>query len=420
MAKIKKITAREIFDSRGIPTIEVKLTLDTDKSVIAAAPSGESIGKYEGVELRDGDMARFNGLGVLRAVSYINDLIAPKLIGVSCDRQIDIDYWLMRIDPSANKTTIGVNTTMSLSQALFKAAALNEGLSEYVYVNKLFNTFFNNAIPLKKIPSPIFNLINGGKHGIKNLEFQEFHLVPPTSLTFSQALKVGVESYHQFKKTLEYRNAGVSVSEEGGFTPFLLTNYDALNFLKHFFVDKKMVLGVDIFLGLDIAASHFYENGKYHIKDKSSPLKSDQFIEYIVELNNQFKTLIIEDAIEQEDFEGWKTLNKKIGSNSYIIADDFLAGNKVRILKAIKENACSGVLIKLNQNATVSEMMEVINLVKQAGLKIVFSHRLGETNDAFIADFAVGAQVDFVKFGAPVRGERVAKYNRLMEIEPEL
>lgn len=420
MAKIKKIIAREILDSRGIPTIEIKLTLETGQSVSAAASSGESIGKYEGIELRDGDPKRFNGLGVTKAISYVNDLIAPKLLGVSCDRQVDIDYWLMSIDSYPQKNAIGVNTTMTLSQVVLKASALHESMPYYIYVNKLLNKLFNFPFQIKKIPSPIFNLINGGKHGIKNLEFQEFQIIPLTSLSFSQALEVGAEIYSQAKKVLEYRNAGVSVSEEGGFTPYLLTNYDALNFLKEVLAEKKMVLGVDIFLGLDIAASHFYKEGKYSIKDKSTPLKPEQFIEYIVELNNKFKTLIIEDAIEQEDFANWKKLNQKIGDNTYIIADDFTAGNKSRVLRAIKENSCSGILIKLNQTATISEMMEVINLSKQAGLKTVFSHRLGETNDSFIADFAVGAQVDFVKFGAPVRGERVVKYNRLLAIEEEL
>lgn len=420
MAKIQKIIAREILDSRGIPTIETQLTLDTGQSVTASASSGESIGKYECLELRDGDMSRFNGLGVSKSVSYVNNLIAPKLIGVSCDRQVDVDYWLMSIDSSPQKSVIGVNTTMTLSQVVLKAYAVSENIQYYTYINSLMNKLFNFPFQIKKIPSPIFNLINGGKHGIKNLEFQEFQVIPLTSLVFSQALEVGVEIYHSVKKVLEYRNAGVSVSEEGGFTPYLLTNYDALNFLKEILVEKKMILGVDIFLGLDIAASHFYNNGKYTIKDKSAPMKSNEFIEYILELNNQFKTLVIEDAIEQEDFESWKKLNQKIGNNSYVVADDFTAGNKSRVLRAIKENLCTGILVKLNQNATLSEMMEVINLSKQAGLKTVFSHRLGETTDAFIADFAVGAQVDFVKFGAPVRGERVVKYNRLLAIENEL
>lgn len=420
MAKIKKILSREILDSRGIPTIEVKLTLDNDKYVIASASSGESIGKYEGVELRDGDKKRFHGLGVRKAIAYINDFIGPKLSGVSCERQIDIDYWLTRIDPTPTKTIIGVNTMIVLSQAILKAAALHSGLATYTYINQLINKFFNFPFQIKKIPSPIFNVISGGKHGVKNLEFQEFQIIPLTSLKFSQALEMGVEVYYQAKTVLEYRNAVVSVSDEGGFTPYLLTNYDALSFIREILVERKMVLGVDIFTGLDLAASYFCKEGKYVIRDKSVPLKPDQFIDYLVEINKEFKTLILEDPIEQEDFDHWKKINEKIGSNTYIVADDFLAGNKPRVLKAIKANACSGILIKLNQTGTISEMMEIINLVKQAGLKTIFSHRLGETNDAFIADFAVGAQVDFVKFGSPVRGERVVKYNRLLEIEDEL
>lgn len=420
MAKIKKIISREILDSRGIPTVEVKLILDNDAFVTAAAPSGESIGKYEGVELRDDDQNRYHGLGVQKAVGYINDLLGPKLIGVSCDRQIDIDYWLGQIDPSPAKSTIGVNTTMAISQVTVKAAAMSAGLPLYNYIHQLFNKYFNFQYQLKKIPSPIFNIINGGKHGIKNLEFQEFQIIPLTSLRFSQALQMGAEFYYQIKKILEYRNVTVSVSDEGGFTPSFLTNYDALAFIKEIFIEKKMVLGVDIFIGLDIAADYFFNNDKYVIKDKSMPLKVDDYLHYLMELNQEFKLLILEDPINQEDFETWKKLSEKIGGNTYIVGDDFLAGNKPRLLKAIKENACGGVLVKLNQTGTISELMEVINLAKQAGLKIVFSHRLGEVNDALIADLAVGAQVDFVKFGAPVRGERVAKYNRLLEIEQEL
>lgn len=420
MAKIKKILSREILDSRGVPTIEVKLTLDNDKSVIAAASSGESIGKYEGAELRDDDMTRFNGLGVRKAVSYINDYIGPKLIGVSCERQIDIDYWLLKIDTTPNKSVIGVNTMIALSQAVLKAAATDMGLSYYIYINQIFNQYFKSSFPIKKIPSPIFNMINGGKHGIKNLEFQEFQIIPLTSLTFEKALQMGVEIYYHIKKVLEYRNVTVSVSDEGGFTPFLLTNYDALAFMREVLVEKKMILGVNVFIGLDVAASHFCKDRKYIIKDRSIPLKADEYIDFLIEMNKEFKILVLEDPIEQEDFASWKKINEKIGVNTYVVADDFLAGNKPRILKALKEKTCSGVLIKLNQMATISETMEVINLVKQAGLKLVFSHRLGETNDSFIADFAVGAQVDFIKFGAPVRGERVAKYNRLLEIEQEL
>lgn len=420
MAKIKKIVSREILDSRGIPTVEACLTLDTEISVTAAASSGESIGEHEAKDLRDGDAQRFQGRGVLKAVSFINDLIAPKLVGVSCDRQIDVDYWLMKVDPSPTKTQFGVNSLLTVSQLLLKAAAADARLPLYKYVNQFFNKLFNNPFDIQKIPSPIFNMINGGKHGVKNLEFQEFQIIPLTSIPFSKALQMGAEMYHEVKKTLEYRNAGISVSEEGGFTPNLLTNHDALDLLKETITDRKLMIGVDIFLGLDLASSYFYKDGKYYIKDKAKPLKIDEYIDFLVELNKTFKILILEDAIEQEDFLGWKKMTQKTGSDTYIIGDDFLAGSKERVLRAIKENACSGLLLKLNQTSTITELFEVINLAKQGSLKVIFSQRLGETNDDFIADVAVGIQSDFIKFGPPVRGERVAKYNRLLAIEEEL
>lgn len=420
MAKIKKIMAREILDSRGIPTIEGKLILDNDRYVTAIAPSGESIGKYEGFELRDNDADTYNGLGVKKAVSYINDLIGPKLIGISCEKQIEIDYWLMKIDPTENRNQIGVNTMLTISQLVLKAAAVDAGLPYYKYVHLLCNKLFNNPFQIQKMPSPIFNIINGGKHGVKNLEFQEFQIIPPTSLKFSQALQTAVELYHSFKKLLDYRNAGIAVSEEGGFTPFLLSNHDALLLIREGIGQQNKLLGVDMFIGLDLAASNYYKDGKYIIKDKKNGLKTEEYINYIIELSSEFKMLILEDPIEQEDFVNWKNINQKAGNNAYVVADDFVSGNKTRLLKAIKENACSGVLLKFNQKGTIAEIIETINLAKQANLKIVFSHRLGETNDSFIADFAVGVQADFVKFGAPSRGERVAKYNRLLEIETEL
>lgn len=412
--------AREILDSRGIPTVEGKLILDNNKYVTAAAASGESIGKYEGFELRDNEIDRYNGLGVKKAVSYINDLIGPKLIGADCEKQIEIDYWLMKVDPTENRSQIGVNTMLTISQLVLKAAAADAGLPDYKYVHSLCNKLFNNPFQIQKMPSPIFNIINGGKHGVKNLEFQEFQIIPPTSLKFSQALQTSVELYHNFKKLLDYRNAGIAVSEEGGFTPFLLSNHDALLLIKEGIGQQNKLLGVDMFIGLDLAASNYYKDGKYIIKDKKNGLKTEEYINYIIELSNEFKMLILEDPIEQEDFINWKNINQKAGNNAYVVADDFVSGNKIRLLKAIKENACSGVLLKFNQKGTITEIIEIINLAKQANLKIVFSHRLGETNDFFIADFAVGVQADFVKFGAPSRGERVVKYNRLLEIETEL
>lgn len=417
MAAIKKIIAREILDSRGVPTIEGKLILDNDRAVTAVASSGESRGKFEGQELRDGDEERYGGKGVTKAVSYINDLIGPKLAGVPVEKQIDIDYWLQHADTTENFAVLGVNTASVISQLVLKANALNTGLPIYKYVNEVFCKSFNTSIPIARVPSGMFCMINGGKHGSKNLEFQEFQIIPSTANKFSKSLEIAVKVYSSLKQILDYRNAGISVSDEGGFAPNLLTNVDSLELIKETLIQKRIKLGVDIFIGLDLAASDFFIDGKYAIKDKPQPLKPTEYLEYLKELTKNYSILILEDSIDQEDHENWTKLNETIGDQAYIVADDFVAGNKERLEHSIKDRSISGVLLKMNQVGTISQMMETIHLAKQANLKLIISHRLGESNDSLIADLAVGVQADFVKFGAPVRGERIAKYNRLLEIE---
>lgn len=420
MAKIKKIIAREIFDSRGVPTIEGKLILDDGKEFKAAASAGVSKGKYEGVELRDGDEKRYQGLGVKKAVSYINDLIGPKLVGVDCQRHIEIDHWLVTADGTENYSRLGVNTLMVISQLGLKAAAYQENLPLYHYCQKLYDTLFKKKTNIEKLPAPIFSLINGGAHGTKNLDFQEFQVIPATYLSFSQALAQGLEIYNELKKILDYQNIGVGVGEEGGFVPNLFNNVDAFEIMKEAINRKKLKIGVDIFFGLDLSASYFYREGKYFLKDKPRPLKIDDYLEYLVKLNEDYRFLILEDPVEEEDWLGWKKVNLKLGDSAYIVADDFIGGDKKRLVRAIKEKVISGIVIKFNQTATIAEMFEIVNQAKEANLKIIFSHRFGETNDSLIADLAVGLQGDFIKFGAPVRGERVVKYNRLLEIENEI
>ncbi|HLL61316.1 MAG TPA: hypothetical protein VK338_06375 [Candidatus Nitrosocosmicus sp.] len=420
MAKIKKIRAREILDSRGIPTIEGQLILDNDQEIYASASSGESLGKYEGCELRDADNSRYFGMGVKKAVSYINDLLAPKLVGTDPMRQADIDFWLLKADGTPDRSRLGVNSMMVVSQLVFKAAAYQSGLKLYKYINDYFNKTYKKNIQLEKIPSPIFSMINGGKHGTKNLEFQEFQFIPSTALRFNEALEMGVSMYSMLKTVLDYRNAGISVSEEGGFTPNLLTNSDALEVMKETLLQKKIKLGVDAFFGLDIAAAQFIKGDKYRIKDKPNPLSVTDYIAYIAELIKQYNILVVEDPIGEEDFANWHVLSEMVGENTYIVGDDFIAGSKDRLKRASDQKSCSSVLIKYNQVATISEIFEFVNVAKDANVKTIFSQRLGETNDSIIADFAVGIQSYFVKFGAPVRGERVAKYNRLLQINDEL
>ncbi|OGK55778.1 hypothetical protein A3J15_01020 [Candidatus Roizmanbacteria bacterium RIFCSPLOWO2_02_FULL_38_10] len=420
MAKIKKINANEVLDSRGLPTIECSLILDNNLSVISQASSGESLGKYEGVELRDQDQTRYFGLGVVKAVSYINDLIAPKLIGVDPMRQGDIDHWLISADGTTNQEKLGVNTISIVSQIVLKAGYLASGLSLFAYINKLYCQMSATTMAIDKLPAIIVTLINGGKHGTRNLEFQEFQIIPATSMSFRQSLQFAVESYHALKQVLDYRNAGIAVSEEGGFAPSLLTNTDALEVVKESLMQRKIKLGVDVHLGLDLAASQYYINSRYSLKDKSQPLRADEYIEFIAQISKDYDLLILEDPLEQQDFNGWTNLNEKVGNNIFLAGDDFIAGKIDRLERAVKNKCCSAVVVKFNQSATVTQILEFILTAKKNNLKTIISHRLGEGYDTILADFAVGVQADFVKFGAPVRGERVAKYNRLLQIDTEI
>lgn len=405
------------MDSRGYPTVEGYLELDNGQSVISSVPSGTSIGKYEAVELRDQNLNRFEGMGVTTAVTYINELIGPKLVGVSPLKQKEVDYWLSKADGTKNKSKLGANTTLTVSELLTKAAAIEAGVPLYKYINSLYETLFHTKIPLEHIPTPIFNIINGGKHANDTLEFQEFQIIPSSSLSFTKAYEMGTEVFHELKKVLLYRNANISVGEEGGYAPNLGSNVDALEILNETIAKKNLRIGVDIFLGLDIAASSFYRDERYYIKDKQKPLKTSEYIDYLTKLIQDYRFLIIEDPINQDDWGSWKKMYELLGDMIYLVGDDLLVTNKERLEKAVKEKACSTILVKPNQIGTIAETLEVIDFARKNNISYIVSHRSGETNDSFIADFAVGIQSDFVKFGAPSRGERVAKYNRMWNIE---
>lgn len=419
MANIKKIYAYEIIDSRGFPTIEGKLLLDNNQTVSTAIPAGTSIGKYEAVELRDKDQNRFDGYGVTKAIKFINEVIGPKLVGTSPLKQREIDEWLIRADGTKNKAKLGANTTLTISQLVVKAAAAEQGISLFSQINLLYKTIFKSEIKLKKLPTPIFNIINGGKHANNNLELQEFQVIPSSSLAFSKALEVGVGLYHELKRVLEYRNANISVGEEGGFAPNLSSNVDAFELINEAIVRKNLRPGVDVFLGVDFAASHYFKHQRYSLKEKPQPLSPDDYLEFLLELSKQYKFLIFEDPLEEDDFKRWTKLNSAIAKDIYLVGDDLLVTNKERLLEAVKQKACSTILVKPNQIGTITETLEVVDIAKKNEFNFVVSHRSGETNDSFIADFAVGIQADFVKFGAPSRGERIAKYNRLWQIERE-
>ncbi len=419
MANIKKIWAYPIIDSRGYPTIEGKLLLDNGIEVVTAIPAGISVGKYEAIELRDNDPKEYDGMGVTQAIMYINDLIGPKLVGVSPLKQQEIDNWLCKADGTKNKSKLGANTILTVSQLLLKAAAIDQGLKLFEYVNKLYIKIYKEQIKIEKIPTPIFNVINGGKHANNGLEFQEFQIIPSSSLSFKDSYKMAVELYHELKRVLQYRNADTVVGEEGGLAPHMNSNNEAFEVINEAINKKDLKPGLDVFIGTDIASSHFYNSDRYRVAERANPMKVDEYINFIYDLSKKYAFLLIEDPFPEDDLKSWSKLNSLISEGIYIVGDDLIATNKERLSAAIKENACSAILIKPNQIGTISETLEVVNLARRNKISYIVSHRSGETNDSFIADFAVGLQSEFVKFGAPARGERVAKYNRLAEIERE-
>ncbi|MCL4382370.1 MAG: phosphopyruvate hydratase [Patescibacteria group bacterium] len=418
MPKIKEIKAREILDSRGNPTIETKITLDNDILGIASVPSGASLGKYEALELRDADMNRYFGLGVLKAVGNVNQVIGPKLLGFDPTKQQEIDRLMIDLDGTENKSKLGANSLLSVSLAVASAASKSQKLPLYRYLNSLYGETLPTTI--EKMPTPTFNIINGGKHGAGNLDFQEFHVVPATTKPYHEALRIGEEIYQKLKEVLIHRNAIRSVGDEGGFAPNLFTNLDTLEIILEAVKLTPHVFGRDVFLGLDIAASNFKKADGYQIKDKPNSLSANEFIEYLINLNKEYQLLILEDPLDEDDWEDWARLTQLLGKGTLIVGDDLLATNLLRLKQAIDKRLCTTILIKPNQAGTLSETLEVVKTARAGGFKVIVSHRSGETNDTFIADFAVAVGSDYVKFGAPARGERVAKYNRLLEIEEEL
>ena len=413
MAKIKSIVSREILDSRGNPTVETKILLEDGAEAIASIPSGASLGKYEALELRDNDPQRYQGLGVLTAVNNVNQIIAPQIIGLEANEPIKIDQRLVALDGTKNKSKLGANALLSVSQGVIEAAAASQKKPTYQFLASTYGFKIK-----EKLPTPTFNLINGGKHGAGNLEFQEYHLIPSMSYTYTESLRIAEEIYQTLDQVLMKHNAIHSVGDEGGYAPDLFSNADALELLMEAIKSTPYRFGRDVFLGLDVAAGSFYQNGKYKIKDKTIPIETENLIEFYQELNQQYPLFSLEDPFQEDDWEGWTKITQAL-PDTIIVGDDLLATNKDRVQEAITKKACNGILVKPNQIGTISETVYVIIKAREAGWKVIVSHRSGETNDDFIADFAVGVNADFTKFGAPARGERVAKYNRLLAIEAE-
>lgn len=407
MSHIKKIKAREILDSRGNPTVEVEL-FTHDQSDTASVPSGASTGTHEALELRDGDK-RYFGKGVQKAVKNIQQKIAPKLIGKDCTQQREIDQLMIKLDNTKTKKNLGANAILAVSLALARSGSTHHRLHLYQYIHQL--------LPVKsemKLPRPFFNVINGGKHAGNNLPFQEFMIAPKTE-SFSESLRIGCEVYHTLKKIIEqkYGKLATNIGDEGGFAPPLKTAEEALNLLVTAINQAGYKNKVEI--AMDSAASEFYKKGYYYAPKKIS---SEQLLNYYLKLIKKYPIISIEDPFHEEDFESFSKLTER--SRIQIVGDDLTVTNVSRIKKAIEMKSCNCLLLKVNQIGTLTEALEAVSEAYRAGWKVMVSHRSGETEDTFIADLAVGIGSGQIKAGAPCRGERVAKYNRLLRIEEEL
>src|SRR3989344_6600634 len=418
MATIKHIWSREILDSRGVPTIECYCQLDDGRFATASVPAGTSTGSHEALELRDRDQTRYRGEGVLKAIENINSVLGPALTGIDPTKQAEIDQKLISLDGTENKTKYGGNAILAISQVVCKIASLVQNVPLYSWINELGN--LQGMKITVRIPTPLLNMINGGLHGAGNLDFQEFWMIPATNKKFSEGLQMGVEIYQTIGDNLARRGAIHSVGHEGGYAPNLFTNADAFEVFVESVRLTNYSLGRDVFLGLDISANSFYKDGDYTIRDRSSTLSDDQLLDYYKELISTYRLAILEDPFQEDAWSSWKKITAEFSGSAIIVGDDILVTNPKRLQKAIDEKACNATVIKPNQIGTITETLQVVKMAKDANWKIVTSHRSGETNDTFIADFAVGIASDYAKFGAPARGERGAKYNRLTAIEIEL
>jgi enolase len=392
--------------------------LDNGITAVSSVPAGASTGTHEALELRDIDLPRYLGKGVLKAVGNVNNILGPALVGMDPQDQFGIDKKLVEMDGTENKSKYGANACLSISEVVTKCGAMVAGQQLYAWIYSLASR--GGITKTVKIPIPLFNMINGGLHGAGNLDFQEFWVIPASSKTFSEGLQMGVEIYLTIGQNLKKRGAIHSVGDEGGYAPNLFTNADALEIFVESIKETTYSLGRDVFLGLDVAANSFFKDGNYLIKDRTTGMDSNQLTEYYKGLYDQYKLAILEDPFQEDAWEDWRKMTEEVGHEVIIVGDDLLATNPKRVEKAIRERACNAVLVKPNQIGTVTETLNVIKLAKDAGWRIVVSHRSGETNDTFIADFGVGVGADYLKSGAPARGERIAKYNRLSAIEAEL
>lgn len=401
MSKIKNVYAREILDSRGNPTVEVEITLECGIKAMASVPSGASTGINEAIELRDGDNSRYLGKGVLTAVNNVNTIIHDSIIGMDCLKQSDLDYKLIELDGTYNKSKLGANAILGVSLANLKAAAIysNKELYEYLGVDYT-------------MPRCMMNILNGGAHASNKLDVQEFMIIPSLD-DYRENLRMGAEVFHNLSKILKENNLACGVGDEGGFAPNIDSTYQALDLIKRAIEKAGYVLGKDIYLGLDVAASEFYENGLYNFEGAS--LTKEEMVEYYVKLVSSYPIVSIEDGMAEEDYEGWKLLTDKL-SSIQLVGDDLFVTNKKLLQKGIDFGIANAILLKVNQIGTVTETLETIKLAKENNYKTIISHRSGETEDNYIADFAVGLNLGQIKTGSLSRSDRISKYNRLLRI----
>ncbi|CUS77975.1 enolase [Candidatus Kryptonium thompsonii] len=409
---IVDIQAREILDSRGNPTIEVDVYLESGAMGRAAVPSGASTGENEALELRDGDPKRYLGKGVLKAVENVNNIIADELEGWDAFDQVGIDRFLIQLDGTPNKSRLGANAILGVSLAVAKAVANHLGIPLYRYIG---------GVNAKVLPVPLMNILNGGKHADNNVDIQEFMIAPVNAPSFSEALRIGVEVFHSLKSVLKSKGYNTAVGDEGGFAPNLKSNVEAIEVILEAIEKSGYKAGVDVYLALDCAASEFYQDGKYvFFKSDKSQKTSEQMVKFYEELVKQYPIISIEDGMSEHDWEGWKMLTEALGDKVQLVGDDIFVTNIEIFSKGIESGIANSILIKLNQIGTLTETLDCIELAKKNGYTAIVSHRSGETEDTTIADLVVATNVGQIKTGSASRTDRIAKYNQLLRIEEEL
>lgn len=411
MSAIIDIVAREILDSRGTPTIEVDVELETGARGRAAIPSGASTGVHEAVELRDGDKARYNGKGVLKAVSHVNNEILDAIQGMESLDQLAIDQAMIDLDGTPNKGRLGANAILGVSMAVAKASADELDLPLYRYLGSPYS---------HELPVPMMNILNGGKHADNPIDIQEFMIIPYGASSIAEAVRMGGEVFQQLKKDLHAAGLNTSVGDEGGFAPALKTAHEALSYIVEAIQKAGYKPGEEIALGLDLASSEFYKNGKYNMEGEGKVFDSNQMVSYVEELCTKFPIISVEDGCAEDDWEGWATLTKTLGKKVQLVGDDIFVTNPERLAKGIKSHVGNSLLVKVNQIGTLSETFKAMEMASRHGYTSVVSHRSGETEDSTIADIAVATNARQIKTGSISRSDRIAKYNQLIRIEQEL